>query len=188
MNYEPDERLAPSPFSFSEFWTRSGCQPSRCFGSSRTREWLFFLNLLSRHAQFSVLYLLRWACDSKLKERKDVETSGCELHDRSSLSVSTWQELDFSFLFSLTCPDYFLFLCIYMPGIVREREKEKELSSCPFFLSGLPHYVQASRYAGKEKGFLSLPQNVGSTPRSGCACACSGGKRKKERRLRLQFH
>ena len=29
---------------------------------------------------------------------------------------------------------------------------DQELSSCPFFLSGLPHYVQASRYAGKEKG------------------------------------
>jgi hypothetical protein len=35
------------------------------------------------------------------------------------------------------------------------------MSSCPFFLSGLPHYVQASRYAEKEKGLTGEP------PRSG---------------------
>ena len=56
----------------------------------------------------------------------------------------------FYFLFSLTCPDYFLFLCL-LPGIVRERENEKEMSSCPFFLSGLIYYVQASRYAERKK-------------------------------------
>lgn len=49
-----------------------------------------------------------------------------------------------------------LSLSLFLPGIVREREKEKELSSCPFFLSGLPHYVQASRYAGKEKGLRNF--------------------------------